>query len=459
MRTDFRTSYPSAVEATFSRNWPGFADLPAPHRYRLVSLICSSARSSLYRHRRDPSAICYPKSVRDSDFGKGGFQRINHELGLFDVNDHWLIGKFTKAYRPSAAAISLIEKLELGTTTLIDHNGQRLRTPAQEAIQQRDTSGNHRKGTGNLPAVIAVDIDRLLALRTEAEQWRWYLKDGYPKPTTRILQKRLEALPDNAARRDWLADYGIIGLTLAVAHCDSDYLPKGKTEIRYYEYPSGRLYSVGPSLQNDFRELRKVALAGHYDYDLENCHFSLFAQLANRVGRETPAIDHYLANKSAVRRGLSEITGSPVSAIKQVLLALIYGARTSMHSQSAIAQTIGVEAAGVLFQTPEFSALASELHTLRKPVLAAQPRHRGRIVNPFGKAAPKELATPEELLAFVLQGAEASCLHSVIQRHGADLRLLQHDGWTSAVRLNVAALEAEIEVDTGFRVTIEECLL
>ena len=456
---DFATSFPVAVEATFSQNWPGFAGLPAAHRYKLASLACSCIRNKRYRHSQDASAIFYPYAVRDSDFGRGEFQRINQRLGMFDVSDCWKKGKFTKTYRLADKLIAIVEELELSKTTLVDHNGRRLKTPAKEAIQQRDTGGNNRTGQGNLSAVISVDIDALLALRTEAEQWRWYLKDGYPKPTTRILQKRLEELPDNTARRNWISDYALIGLTLAIMHCDTDYLPRGKTEIRYFEYPSGRLYSVGPSLQNDFRELRKVALSGHWDYDVENCHYSLCRQLAHRIGIETPAIDHYLAHKSEVRNDLASITGSPVRGIKQCLLALIYGARTGLSKQQAIVETIGIDAAGVLFKQPAFANLAAEVKTIRQPIIDSMPQHRGKIVNPFGKTAPADCKTPEQALAFVVQGAEAACLHSVIRRHGADLRLLQHDGWTSAVRLDTAQLEAEITEDTGFSVKIEEAAL
>ena len=251
----------------------------------------------------------------------------------------------------------------------------------------------------------------------------------------------------------------MIGLTLAIMHCDTDYLPRGQTEIRYYEYPSGRLYSVGPSLQNDFRELRKAALAGHWDYDIENCHYSLAAQLANRVAIPTPAISDYLARKTEVRKELASITGSPVSGIKKALLALIYGARTGLSKQQAIVETIGLDAAGVLFKQPAFADLAAEVKTIRQPIIDSMQRNRGKVVNPFGKTAPADCKTPEQALAFVVQGAEAACLHSVINRHGADLRLLQHDGWTSAVRLDPAQLEAEILEDTGFSVSIEESAL
>ena len=71
MSFDFATSFPVAVEATFSQNWPGFAGLPAAHRLKLASLACSCIRNKRYRHSQDASAIFYPYAVRDGDFGRG----------------------------------------------------------------------------------------------------------------------------------------------------------------------------------------------------------------------------------------------------------------------------------------------------------------------------------------------------------------------------------------------------
>lgn len=456
MKVDHRSTFPAVALDTFAARWDGFADLPRPIQTRLVALLCSAARPGRFQHSHYPGAIFLPCRVRDALYGRRGFAAINEHLKLFEISTHYMAGKYTKAYRLTPAALQLIEDIPLMTTRLIDDEGRIVKKPAARAIRERDSDSNHRMGTGNIPPVVAVDIDAMIGLLNEARQWRWHYKDGLPAPDTRILEKRLTEYSTDAQKVEWLTQYGIVMISIAILHCDTDYLPRGQTEIQYWESASGRLYTRGQSLQTDIRELRKAAFSGHFDYDVANCHYSLFAQLANRIGLETPAIDHYLQNKSAIRRELSEATRAPGADIKRSLIALIYGARTSMHPQSAISQTLGKDKAGVLFRHLAFSTLAAELHLLRKPVLDGQPRHRGRIVNPFGKSAPKEVVTPEEQLAFVLQGAEAACLHSVINRHGSDLRLLQHDGWTSAVRLDVAQLEAEISADTGFRVTIEE---
>jgi len=44
----------------------------------------------------------------------------------------------------------------------------------------------------------------------------------------------------------------------------------------YRESPSGRLYGFyHPNLQNAPKAIRHALLDGQYDYDIENCHFTL----------------------------------------------------------------------------------------------------------------------------------------------------------------------------------------
>jgi len=47
---------------------------------------------------------------------------------------------------------------------------------------------------------------------------------------------------------------------------------------RYAEFKTGRLYASGVSFQTAPRLIRKAALHSLYDYDMENCHYSIFEQ-------------------------------------------------------------------------------------------------------------------------------------------------------------------------------------
>ncbi len=231
-------------------------------------------------------------------------------------------------------------------------------------------------------------------------------------------------------------------------------------ETTYTESTAGRLYAVGgATLQTVPREVRTAALRGCQDYDIENAHYGIIAQLAHRVGRPTPAIDDYLLRKRAVRQQLVTDIDADIADIKQCLLALLYGATQRVTKVKgkplAIADTLGQDKAKALFDHPLFSALATEIKTIRKPILESMEHHPGRLVNPFGKAI-EITETPAIQLAHVLQGVEAMILDAVIQQHGSNLRALMHDGWVSAEQLDREQLEQHIEKVTGFKVELEE---
>ena len=101
----------------------------------------------------------------------------------------------------------------------------------------------------------------------------------------------------------------------------------------YREAQSGRLYSFyHANLQNAPKAIRHALLDGQYDYDIENCHFTLFSQLSNKYGYITNAINRYLKNKTKVRESLADAIGlADVIPIKESLLAIIYGARESHY--------------------------------------------------------------------------------------------------------------------------------
>ena len=55
---------------------------------------------------------------------------------------------------------------------------------------------------------------------------------------------------------------------------------------------------------------------GYYDYDIENCHFSLFNNLVEGMGRECPSIKYYVENKATERARWVEEYGVPLKKLK-----------------------------------------------------------------------------------------------------------------------------------------------
>lgn len=105
----------------------------------------------------------------------------------------------------------------------------------------------------------------------------------------------------------------------------------GKNRLiqRYHESKAGRLYASGVNLQNVPKLIKHAALSGCWEHDFENCHYSIFLQLAARIGIQCTAIQHYIDHKNAFRAAIAEDVGISAKQVKICLLALMYGARES----------------------------------------------------------------------------------------------------------------------------------
>ena len=133
----------------------------------------------------------------------------------------------------------------------------------------------------------------------------------------------------------------------------------------------------------------------------------------------------------------------------------MYGARANAFHENAIAEAIGQRAARLLFRDRVFRNIHEDIRRGRKIILDAQRPSRGVIFNAVGKSINSAQGVPERL-AHLIQGVEASMLKVVLDLHGADIVLLQHDGFASRKRLNGALLAQAIHEKTGYSVTLEE---
>ena len=97
----------------------------------------------------------------------------------------------------------------------------------------------------------------------------------------------------------------------------------GHIPLQYEQKSTGRVVEVLSLLQNTPRGVLRAALTGYFDYDISNCHFAIFSQLAKRYGKETPVVDYYLSNKAEVRSQLTESCSTDTRNVKWALLALL----------------------------------------------------------------------------------------------------------------------------------------
>jgi len=229
--------------------------------------------------------------------------------------------------------------------------------------------------------------------------------------------------------------------------------------LLYEQKSTGRLTEVLFSIQSTQREVLSAALDGHWDYDLNNAHFSILSAWAKRLGKTTPVVDHYLRNKKAIRAEVSAHCDSKIDLIKECLIALLYGAPLSSNPDYAqIPKKLGVEKARLFANHPFVKSLKKEISELGSVVAADTHCTRGCYVNAMGIEAPqfeKKNAT-FNLLCHALQGVEALALKTVVTQHGEEILLCMHDGWVSRRRLDLKKLKRIIYAATSFELEIEE---
>jgi hypothetical protein len=233
--------------------------------------------------------------------------------------------------------------------------------------------------------------------------------------------------------------------------------------VRYIQHADtgGRLYESN-HLQGITRHIRSVALAGHWDYDISNCHFSLIAQAVEPYGVEIPTIRKYLLNKKYYRQALQTTLQSVTSArvnpkhVKEAIISLAYGA--SLTYSPSLAELFEDSSVYNAFrQNSWVQQIAAELTKCRNAILSRYPLRgsRRQVTNAMGLRRSFPKGEDKKALSFVITGMEARILDAVLQRWGSEIVLCIHDGWVARTRIPIDEMELEILRMTKYRVRIE----
>jgi hypothetical protein len=338
-------------------------------------------------------------------------------------------------------------------TELLDANGTGIGTPPK-AIASQDAAGvtttrwRAINKAGSL-RLVPVNIDSLTQFRkrigNDADTWK---RTGHRPQDLFMVYPNLDALLELQEK---------VAQIIHMAHTT---MGRGLVMHIYKESDSGRLYAQGGvSLCGVPREFRKAALVGLWDYDVENCHFDIIAQMAKRIYVHCDAIEYYLANKKLVRDEIAAEIGISYDETKTCLLAVMYGAKSEAWYwyKNAIPDNIGTDAARRLNDFPLFANIANDVKRARQAILAhTKPNRQGGLENAFGKSIKTDKHSDEQQLAHLIQGIEAQALEACTKLHPGEIVLLQHDGFTATKRLDVAALEKAINVATGYALKMEE---
>jgi hypothetical protein len=419
-------------------------------RLMRVAGLLWECRSKRYCHNSG-EGLFFPSGLLDRVAGQQKFKAFNSALRLLIVDREHVPGESTRRYRLHPDLELMHERyaqqycrIDADLVDMVEQD-RRVQRTVRRAIAPRDGRGNPVRlwGETGIQPTVQVSLDRLDGLRAHLQQ---QASSGNLPPTEARNKHRQAELVSRVIK---LATTALAG--------------RGIVTIRYTEAMSGRLYAEGLNLQNVNTVIRHAALCGMHDYDVSNCHYSLFAQMAERFGFTCRCIPEYLANKNEMRRRLMQSVGADERAVKQALLALIYGASPYWRDpEAALPEALGLERARAFSADPWITELSREIDQAGRRILQSWNNwNRGLLINEAGKALLPDKdrnARKAQQLAHLVQGAEAIVLHTMLSQvpDMTQIALLQHDGLTAKVRLDRAALEAAVLSGCGYRIVLEE---
>lgn len=439
------------------RYLPGFKHEPAKIRMAVVRMIWS-APSKYRQHNEFPGWATFHYEWLAKKFGAGKFGEVNKRLGLFIIKEDDLgregwskVEGRTKAYmltdRVSDLRSRFLANITRRSTELLTDDGDVRRTLPDNALNSKGQDGQTRMGWRGQKVRTDVPVDQ---------------------PTMRDMLKHIKRVQDlqEVANQQNLfhppADPEYLRSLdeelRVVFYLSTDKHAPGTLAHRYTESPSGRLYAEGINLQNSSKLVRQAAMHGCYDYDIENCHYDILYQMAQRVGVQCGHVQHYLDNKSKVRQQLADELHIPARDIKQALISLVYGASMSDDPKRRLPKLLGMEKALALYEQPLFKGLAEDVAAARSAILKAHPPVRQKLANIVGLRIDVRRTSELQQLAHLIQGVEskaleAACRSAETQFPGCVV-LLQHDGFTATKKLDTGLIEQAILGATGFALKV-----
>lgn len=381
------------------------------------------------------------KSLAELFGASPSFNDINRGSFRYFSVHRFLNGKdaegrsYNNGYEPKPWMFhALVEFLRLpsASTSLLNDAGKVIKR-APNAIDSK-TKNNHSahgwRGV-DVPSLIQVNVANLEKLK------KFYLSN--------------ETIPSDEVRDKNF--YKFLIASAALTQANSNF--PGSLLHRYVQSRSGRLYAEGLNLQNCPKEIRNAALQGHWDYDINCCHFSILEQMTKKLDFDCPVIRSYVSDKNAIRGEISKGVGISIPQAKLVLTATIYGARKGLQTRNAIPKAIGIEAAKSLYINKSYKAIADEISQAKKVILERYPHRAGRYINEF-KMAISTKDGKASILSHLMEGVEALALRSAIKHCRGEIVLLQHDGFVLKNPVDLKGLQEAVFRETGYLFTYDK---
>lgn len=439
---------PTLLIAALKRHVPDFDR--EENQYAIARMLLDTL-DSRRKHKHYPHAFWFNRQYIRDVFGTDEkFRKVNRDplCRYFKVYRSQNGGpknkNYTNGYEPQPWMQDALGEFLLSEERgdLLNKQGKIVRS-APAAINSLDRDGNPVIGwkRDDAPDKVYVDLQNLkkfeefhlllLAASIYGRRPKEMQYQGDEK--TKALVKQTAHIRKKATTRNF---YG------AVLH-------------RYTQSIAGRLFAEGVNLQSCSKQIRNAALRGHWDYDINCCHFAILRQMAARVGCSCPSIDHYVQNKNIVRQAVADESGITPKQAKSVLTMTAYGAPASVREDDAIPSEIGVDAARRVYASPTFQAIKKEALAASRKILNKHKDQNGNFVNAFNKALKKSKIKRSEKMSHLLTGIEAMALRAAVRTCRDSVVLLQHDGFVTNKRIDLNAVHQAVRDETGYELTFE----
>lgn len=385
----------------------------------LAKVMLEMTGSNLRKHKYAPNSFFFTAAELERWFGRTKFNKlILHTSPVLVVKavEYNADNRSSCGYQLTKAAKELVSDFLTQLSSVVDdllEINRKNYNVNYRAIKARDKNGNNAKCCFKLCNVTQVNRANLLDIIAHSGS----------------DQSKLDALN-------------------TIASIDKN----NRLKCEYVESASGRLYAQGTNLQKISKEVREAALDGCWDYDVENCHYSILYQLCKQKGLELRFVKQYLTNKDELRTRITNKTGVPKPLVKQTLIALIYGSKPTTSDKSQLARTLGENYASSISENEDIKNIACDISKAQRLLLAEI--QNGKCVNSMKKQ--KKCTSKSGVLSHILQGYESKVLNIVGSLYAQSLALLVHDGWVSRDRLDVGLLQSAIREQIGFDLAISE---
>jgi len=436
----------------FKDDWPGFRDEKLDTRVALIHFM-RKASWKTREHRDNPDSYWMEHKELERAFGRHGFKEANERLELIHLI------KVGSDYTGNASEY----QLDVKAVEIIEEVDKR---------KVRGTLIKYLDGTGKIVRRIRKALASKNAKEVTATFWN---KEKLPQ-TVAVELKSLNSLSDKLKRLLEGNDNDLFPLNIekperiykyarkVIREAHTEVAGRGVIAQRYNIATTGRLTAAGISLQGCPRPVRCAALTGLWDYDFENCHYSIIYQMAKRSGLECEHIANYMENKAAIRKQLAQevIGGAGTDDIKQIkdaLIAIIYGAPASSSDRGSIVKKIfkgDKEKGKRLIAHRLFREVHSDVKSTRRLILDSWPvSNRNTLINQC-KLGISVKAKPNERMAHLIQGVEAYMLRTALRCYPEEIVLLIHDGFVSTKQLDRKQITQAIRDDSGYEMDLSE---